>query len=54
MGTLARPLRIISRPGVANLRLNQQPVNAFRLNLATLRLSVYAALALCDCFMDLS
>ena len=34
----------LSRPRVANLRLNQQPVKDFLLILATLRLSVYAAL----------
>ena len=36
----------LSRPRVANLRLNQQPVKAFLLILAARRLSVYAALGL--------
>ena len=34
----------LSRPRVANLQLNQQPVKAFLLILASLRLSVYAVL----------
>ena len=38
----------LSRPRVANLRLNQQPVKAFLLILPTLRLSAYAALVLCQ------